>query len=308
MRESYNSYELKVQETFKQFSGLIGFSIIILGLLSVAYIMFWVGAVNDEYMREIGAGIFNPLASLVYGENITTDTYQNMAIFLFGCIFPVAFLQYVANKIQGFLIKEHVQKEEKEEEKRLQKAQKKYQCRYDGIKMYSICLSIDYESEKGVSLQNKMKLNTLIFSKIKSNLKLLEPKGLLSLSDVLVFSSDNFSKYDIIYDTILSSLSTFKKNIENSYKYKMIPSITTDAYENNFKISNIRQNHFEIQSFNFKNKALSTATFAKKYKHLKQKKYLGIPIGEYAYFKENSTEMYELNVIHKNLERQLSIT
>ena len=174
--------------------------------------------------------------------------------------------------------------------------------------MYSVCLSIDYESEKGVSLQNKSKLNTLIFSKIKTNLKLLEPKGLLSLSDVLIFSSENFSKYDMVYDSILNSLSVFKKNIEKNYKYKMIPSMTTDAYEENFKIGTIRQNHFEIQSFNFKNRALSSATFAKKYKHLKYNKYAGIPIGEYAYFREGSTGMYELNVIHKNLERQLSTT
>ena len=50
----------------------------------------------------------------------------------------------------------------------------------------------------------------------------------------------------------------------------------------------------------------TTATFAKKYKHLKHDKYAGIPIGEYVYFDDDKTGTYELNVIHKNLEKTLA--
>ena len=68
----------------------------------------------------------------------------------------------------------------------------------------------------------------------------------------------------------------------------------------------IRKQHFEIQSFNFKNRALSTATFSNKYKHLKHNKYAGIPIGEYAYFTDDKMGTYELNVVYKNLAKAIS--
>jgi len=306
MRESCNSYELKVRDTFKQIREFINCFVLLLGAMSIAYMVFWVCAVNDEYILEAGSAIFNPLAKFFFNENITVESYKMTSIYLFLAIFPTILSQYICNKIEECLILDNIKKEKIREQKEQKKKELKHRARYDGITMYSICLSIDYEGKNEVSLENKAKLNKYSYLKIKDKLKLIEPRSHISTSDVLIFSSDNFSNYDIIYDTMLKTLSNIKNNIEENYQYKVIPSITTDAYQENFKLNNVRQNHFEIQSFNFKNRALSTATFAKKYKHLKHNKYAGIPIGEYAYFKDNSTDTYELNVVHKNLIRQLS--
>lgn len=308
MRDIYDVYEPRVHETFGQIRGFINSLMIFLCLASFAYLFFWIGAVNDDYILEAGSAIFKPLASILYGEEITAATYQNMSVLLFCAIFPTILLQYVCNKIEEYLILNHKKVMKMNEEIEHQKEMVRFRSRYDGIRMYSICLSIDYQAKENINAENKQKISSALYQKIKNKLKLLEPRSFVSFSDVLIFSSDNFSNYDMIYDTILKILANAKKDIETNYKISLIPSITTDAYQENFKLNDIRQNHFQIQSFNFKNRSLSSATFANKYKHLKQSKYAGIPIGEYAYFKDDSSKTFELNVIHKNLDMQLSKT
>jgi hypothetical protein len=172
--------------------------------------------------------------------------------------------------------------------------------------MYSICLSIDYEGDKITSVQAKKALNQGIYLKIAEILKTIEPSGNVTHDDVLIFRAQNFSKYDRVYDSILNGLSKIKNVLEKKYGCKIIPSITTDAYSGILTQSNIKRRHFEIQSFNFKNRSLSTATFVNKYKHLKHEKYVGVPIGEYAYFGNEKMGTYELNVIHKNLSKLLT--
>lgn len=306
MRETYNLYEPKVRETFGQIRNFINYFMLFLCLASFAYLLFWTGAVNDDYILEAGAKIFNPLASVFFGEEITVATYQNVSVILFCAIFPTIFVQYLCNKIEEHLILNHKKVEKMNEEIKQRKEIIKFQSRYDGIRMYSICLSVDYKGKENISNESKQKLNSVVFAKIKNQLKVIEPKSFVSFSDVLIFSSDNFSNYDMVYDLILKMLANSKGEIEKKYNLILTPSITTDAYQESFKLNDIRKNHFEIQSFNFKNRSLSSATFAKKYKHLKQNKYAGVPIGEYAYFEDNSSKTYELNVIHKNLELQLN--
>lgn len=308
MRDIYDVYEPKVHETFGQIRNFINCLMIFLCLASFAYFFFWIGAINDSYILEAGSAIFKPLASIFYGQEITAATYQNMSAILLCAIFPTILVQYVCNKIEDNLISNHKKVVKMNEEIEHQKEIAKFRSRYDGVRMYSICLSLDYKAKETMSNESKQKLSSVLYSKIKNKLKLLEPKSFVSFSDVLIFSSDNFSNYDLIYDTILKMLANAKKDIEKNYNITLIPSITTDAYQENFKLNDIRQNHFEIQSFNFKNRSLSSATFANKYKHLKQNKYAGIPIGEYAYFKDDLSKTFELNVIHKNLELQLNET
>jgi hypothetical protein len=306
MRENYSSYSVELQEKTRNLQSFINSIGIISGIVGFLYLLFWTGAVNDDFILQQGKMIFDPIASLLFGNNTTIDVYKNTGFALICAMFPIPVINLIIDKFKDDLIQQNTVKNERIHQKQQQEAQHKYATRYDGIRMYSICLSLDYESEKGVKDENKSKLNNVIYSKIKQTLKLLEPQAFISLSDVLIFSSDNFKNYDNIYDTILKELSSIKKNVENNYNLKLVPSMTTDAYDNNFKLNSIRQHHFEIQSFNFKNRAVSSATFANKYKHLKHNKYAGIPIGEYAYFRDGSTGTYELNVIHKNLNRTLS--
>ncbi len=306
MRENYSSYNVELQEKFKHLQDFINS----IGIISVVaggiYLLFWIGAVNDNFILQQGKAIFDPLANLFFANDTSVDIYKNTGFALIFAMAPMVLISYLLDKTKDSLIKQNNRKNEKIYQRKKIEEEKRYATRYDGIKMYSICLSIDYESKNGVKNENKTKLNNVIYPKIKTTLKLLEPQSFVSLSDVLIFSSDNFKNYDKIYDTILKELSQIKQNIEKNYNLKLVPSMTTDAYSSNFKLNNVRQHHFEIQSFNFKNRAVSSATFANKYKHLKHNKYAGIPIGEYAYFRDGTTGTYELNVIHKNLNYTLS--
>lgn len=306
MRENYSSYNVELQEKFKHLQDFINSIGIISVIAGGIYLLFWIGAVNDNFILQQGKAIFDPLANLFFANDTSVDVYKNTGFALIFAMAPMVLISYLLDKTKDSLIKQNNRKNEKIYQRKKIEEEKRYATRYDGIKMYSICLSIDYESKNGVKNENKTKLNNVIYPKIKTTLKLLEPQSFVSLSDVLIFSSDNFKNYDKIYDTILKELSQIKQNIEKNYNLKLVPSMTTDAYSSNFKLNNVRQHHFEIQSFNFKNRAVSSATFANKYKHLKHNKYAGIPIGEYAYFRDGTTGTYELNVIHKNLNYTLS--
>ena len=196
----------------------------------------------------------------------------------------------------------------KEQAKQIKEAKKAYENslkQYDIIKCYSICLSVDYSSKSNISLQAKEELNKKVYDKIK-NLLLNSSKDItIKGKDVLIISSENFDNYDCVYSNLLQILAKVKTVVESKHNLKFIPSLTTDAYYNMIEAESIKRKHFEIQSFNFKNRALTSALFTKKYKHLNHNKYAGIPIGEYAYFDNNKMGTYELNVVFKNLGQTL---
>ena len=149
----------------------------------------------------------------------------------------------------------------------------------------------------------------MLFDRIKNVIKLLDKSAKLNLSEVLIVTSDKFEKYDLVNDAILSVLTREQKTLQAKYKINIIPSMTTDAYTTqDVKLEDEVNTHRAIQSFNFKNRACSTALFSKKYKHLNQEKYAGVPIGEYAYFKNNERHpsTYELNIIYKDLSQKIA--
>jgi len=307
MRDDFcNSYTIGVRDKFSQIRKLTTMSVVLMGFMSFGYFFFWLGSISDEIFYEYGRQIFEPLAMLLNLGDTSIGIYLNTSLILLGAIIPILIGQYFMDKMEEALIKSHNIKQEKKRQKEQKEEYKSYMSRFDSIKTYSICLSIDYESEKEISHQSKTLMNKAIYSKIATILNKIEPYSKTMQNDVLIFTSHNFSNYDYVYDCILNGLSQIKNGIEKKYKYKLIPSITTDAFSSNPIDANIRKQHFEIQSFNFKNRALSTATFANKYKHLRHKKYAGIPIGEYAYFGNEKMGTYELNVIHKNLAQTLS--
>ena len=301
-----DSYTLGVKSNFSLIKNFTIFSVIALALMSAGYFTFWIGAISDELFFEYGKKIFEPLASFLNTGNVSIDAYLNTSLILLGIIFPVLIAQYLFDKFEETLINIHNSKKQKEQQKELLEEHKNYMSRFDSIKTYSICLSLDYESEKQISIQSKKALNQAIYSKIASILKSIEPNGKVTYDDVLIFRAQNFSNYDFVYDSILNGLSKIKNVISQKYNCKIIPSITTDAYSGTIAETSIRKQHFEIQSFNFKNRALSTASFANKYKHLQQEKYIGVPIGEFVYFGNEKMGTYELNVIHKNLSKALA--
>ena len=73
---------------------------------------------------------------------------------------------------EEFLIKQHNKAEERKEIKMLKRLQREKLRQYDVIKEYSICLSIDYDTEKHLSPNAKRELNQMIFKKITNALHL----------------------------------------------------------------------------------------------------------------------------------------
>lgn len=301
-----SSYALSVKEKFSSIRKFTTFAILALAVMSLGYFIFWLGAISDEIFFEYGRNIFEPLAKFLNLGDTSTGIYLNTSLMLLVAIFPTLFTQYIFDKTEEALIKEDKSKREKKLQKELNEEQKSHMGRFDSIKTYSICLSIDYESKKQLSNHSKATMNKGIYSKIAMLLKIIEPSSKITINDVFIIEAHDFSKYDCVYDSLLKGLSKIKNALEEKYDLKLIPSITTDAYSGNLAEANIRKQHFEIQSFNFKNRALTTASFASKYKHLQHKKYAGIPIGEYAYFGNDKMGTYELNIIHKNLSKALT--
>lgn len=306
MRDNYyDSYDLKVRDNFATIQKFTSIAMILMAIMSLGYFVFWLGAISDEIFFEYGRPYFEPLAKLLNLGSEDTGIYLNTCLYLLVAMLPTFFIQILFDKMQEALLQSNTLKQEKKRQKEQKEEYENYMSRFDYIKTYSICLSIDYEGKKQVGLQNKQSLNKAIYTNLAASLYKLEPTAKITQNDVFIFTSSIFAKYDLIYDTILNSLSHFKNVLEKKYSFKLIPSITTDAFSNNLE-TNIRKQHYEIQSFNFKNRALTTATFANKYKHLKHEKYAGIPIGEYAYFGNDKMGTYELNIINKNLDKTLS--
>ena len=311
MISMYDTRDVRIRENFSKIQRITSLLITAMCILSLGYFIFWLGAISDEIFYEYGKPYFEPLAAFLNLGSTSLDIYMNTSLYLIFAIIPTLFVQYVANKLEEALLKEHRVKAEKRMIKEREEEHKSYMARFDSIQTYSICLSLDYESKKDkkpISAHNKEVLNKIVYSKISELLYKIEKQSRISINDVLVFTSHDFSNYDYVYDSILSGLSQIKKIIEAKYNYNIVPSMTTDAYSDELAMTSIRKQHYEIQSFNFKNRALTTATFASKYKHLKHHKYAGIPIGEYAYFGNGKMGTYELNVIHKNLALALNQT
>lgn len=304
MINTYNLYDIRVKENFARIQKLAGLLIIASCFLSLGYFVFWLGAISDDVFFEYGRPYFEPLAAYLNLGDTSKDIYINTSLYMLFAIVPVLFFQYVSSKLEEAFLTAYKAKEERKLLKERKEEQKSYLARFDSIQTYSICLSLDYETRKDkkpISEHNKKILNNTVYSKIADLLKRIEPNSKVVINDVLIFTSHNFANYDNIYDSILDGLSHIKKIIESKYSYNLIPSMTTDAFSDELTSSSIRKQHYEIQSFNFKNRALATATFANKYKHLKHNKYAGIPIGEYAYFTNAKMDTYELNVVYKNL-------
>lgn len=308
MREEYyNSYDLSVRDRFLQIRKFLFSAVILLSVLSLGYFLFWLGAISDEIFYEYGKVVFEPLASFLNLGDTSTNIYLNTSLMLVGAIVPISIFQYFLDKTEETMINQYKTSEEKRRRKEILEEQKSYMARFDSIRTYSICLSIDYEGIKNpISKDVKTHINNAVYDKISQILQNIEHNSKVSKSDVLIFTSHNFYNYDNVYDVLLNTLSKIKSGIEQKYSCKFIPSITTDAFSSSLNDTSIRKQHFEIQSFNFKNRALSTATFSNKYKHLKHNKYAGIPIGEYAYFTDDKMGTYELNVVYKNLAKAIS--
>ncbi len=228
-----------------------------------------------------------------------------MGKFLGISLLTVSFF-YLYNKVRVFL-------KTKKKEALLKEAQIKKQRdylnnlkQYSAINYYTICLSLDYKVKRNFSQQSKEVVNKVIFAKIKDFLTISGLNATTKIvEDVLIISSGDFNMYDNIYSKLLKVLSKIKPEVDDRYEICMIPNITTDAYAIRPDLEHIRQNHMNIKHCNLQNTSCATSAFIKKYKYLNKSKYIGSPIGEYSVVDNEKTNNYELNMVYKDLSKQL---
>lgn len=282
-------------------------SFIVLGLLilSIAYFAYWVVAMSDRVVLEYTEQYFAPLANLLVPNVDTIDIYRQTGVRLFLACIPCSLLFGIIDFFESIAIKFHFGTEEQQIKRAQQKEYDAWNKQYDKLTQYSICLSLDYESQKKLSFEARQTLTKIAFNKIRADLKAKHRDITIYTGKALVITSKNFAGYDSVYSNLLRCLAEIKRKYETAYKLNFIPSTTTEAFDSK-EGSKIEENHFKIQSCNFKNRACATNDFAKKYTHLRHEKYAGIPIGDFVIFENNVPKTYELNIIYKNLSDSLT--
>lgn len=282
---------------------MISTSIILIAALSVAYFAFWVVVLADSVILDYMGSFFTPLATFLNPNNIDNSIYQKTSFELLAFILPLV-LSYVAvdkyeeGEIKKYTAQEEMVKKEIARQKRIYE-KIKYQTNQG---KYSICLSVDYNSEKYLTDNLKQKLNNAIYTKIYGIAKGIANTNVFE-NRALVVTSSSYEKYDLTYSLLLKTLSVIKKLIESRYSLSLIPSITTDIDEN-LNIKDIVEKHFDIHSSNLQNRAVTTAEFEKRYTTLKNNKYTSIPIGEF--MSNSEPKSYELNLVYKDLNKTLA--
>ena len=307
MMHTNNLFAVEIKAKAKTFRKIITYSIFMLVFLSFVYMVYWIGVMSDDMILDYSGYLFNPLAKFLFPFDDSLYIYRNTSVLLFCLVFPMMALYYVVDKIECRLLKENNDYFENLEKSKQKEEERKRLREFDIIKSYSICLSLNYKNSN-IKDETKKHLNNTVFSKLKETLQVISKSISISINDVMVIYSSNFEGYDKIYSTLLKSLSKIQKILNDKYNIELIPSLTTDAYQNDdmINLSKIKKQHFEIQSFKMQNRALTSALFRKKYQHLNHNKYAGIPIGEYMTMNRNSNNSYELNVVFKNLSKTLA--
>ena len=195
--------------------------------------------------------------------------------------FTTASFFYLYNKIKEYFKTKKNKMLLKEAQERKRNLYLKSIQKYDAIKNYSICLSIDYKTKRNFSKEDKKVVNKVIFLKMQELLKRkFVGVEIYVVDDVLISVSSDFYAYDNIYDEIIRMLSKIKSEVDERYCVYMIPSITIDAYRMIPSMQDIRTDHDNIKHCSLNNMVCSTKIFGEKYKSLNKNKYLGNPIGE----------------------------
>ena len=307
MMHTNDLFRIKTKQKASAFRRFITCSIFTLIALSFAYMIYWIGVMSDDVILDYSEYLFAPLANLFFPMDDTLYVYRNTSIVLFSLVIPLMFMYYLIDKTESKILKEHKRFVEKQEELKIKQEEKNRLREFEIIQSYSICLSLNYKNSN-IKPEAKKCLNSAVFQKLKTALNSLNKNIRISVNEVMIITSDDFEGYDKVYGVLLKTLSKIQKILNEKYKFNLIPSITTDAYQYNDIINplKIKKQHYEIQSFKMENRALTSALFRKKYRYLKHNKFAGIPIGEYMTTDKNSLNTYELNVVYKNLTKMLS--
>ncbi|MBQ2983203.1 MAG: hypothetical protein IJD57_00195 [Candidatus Gastranaerophilales bacterium] len=298
-----NSYDILIRQKAKTARKIINFAVISMIALSVAYFAFWVVALADSVILDYMGKYFTPLAEFLNPNSSSPQIYQQTSFQIFAMILPLFATYFAIDKVEEKLIKTYYhQKEISNKEIKRQKQMREQILAQTNQGRFTICLSMNYKSEKNISPETKIKLNKAIFVKIQGVLSKFVNCVNVYDNKAVIIISNQYEKYDFIYSALLKTLATIKSSIEGRFDLSLIPSITTDVSKT-LALSETVENHFEIQTFNLQNRAIVTSEFAKRYSNLKSKKYMSVPIGEF--MSTTNQQTHELNLVYKDLNKVL---
>lgn len=225
---------------------------------------------------------------------------------ILGITFLTTSFFYLYNKIKQIIKYKQKQALLKQAQFKKQQEYLNKLKKYNSINSYTICLSLNYRVKRDFSKDNKIVINKVVYGKLKDMLSKLNLNVEIKIyQDSLIIMSDDFTIYDNVFDALLKTLSKIKSEVDERYDIYMMPSITTDAYEGRPELETIERNHSNIKHCDLTNMSCSTNMFLKKYKYLNKSKYIGTPIGEYSILDDKNENIYELNMVYKDLSKKL---
>ncbi len=274
-------------------------------LLSAAYGLYWGLASNGDIVIEYTQQYFSPLVNVFFDDINNLNNYLIMSLYLFAFTIPCCVAHYITEKISETLIA--INQKRKEHQKRKERIQREIEKEqeFTRIDSYTICLSLDFSKNKNLSPTFDKKLNAYLVKSLKKTFSKNKQDAEVSLSkNVIITHSKDFYSYDSVYSTVLKELANTKNLLGDNIEFT--PTITTDAYTGEYNPKKSIRQHYDIVKCNLQGRSTSTATFNKKYSHLKQNRFQGTPIGLYTTFENQNYKEYDLNVIHKNLNATIS--
>lgn len=298
-----DSFIIELKEKTKLVKRISTFLILVFIFLGILYFLFWVVIMTDKTFASGGEKLFGPIAHFFYPDETELIIYRKTSFALFLLIFPCFFVHYLMDKFEEKAIEKYALMVEKKRLAELKKEKEIKLRSYDDINEFSICFSIEFSNE--LRKEKAQELSNYIYTKIKEAFSNKITGVYPSLDKYLIIRSNHFEKFDYVFEALMKVLSKIDALIEKKYDIDYTPSITIDGFTSGKDNKIIQQQHFEIGTFNFKNRAISTMLFSKKYTFLQYSKYKGIPIGEYAYFDNANHNNYELNVVFKNLSNSI---
>ena len=305
MFQVHDSFILSVRRYSKTIRSYIVFATGLCILGGILYGLYWSLALNGDIVVEYLQQYFAPLVSKFFDDVDSLDNYLSMSMYLFMASCPCFVAHYLVQKAEEAIIAIHQKNIETKKRSERILAERVREQEYTDINSFSICLSLDFSENKNISDTFSEEISAYLTKLIKKELLTITTNfRVMNLKAILIYSKDFYS-FDKIYSMILKQLVDLKNSLGD--KIEFLPTITTDAYTGEFIPERTIRQHFDIAKCNLQGRSTTTAIFRKKYTHMCQSKYAGIPIGLYSTFDRENYKEYDLNVVHKNLNMTLSM-
>ena len=304
MFQVHDSFILNVKRYSKSIRSFIVLATGLCIFGGIMYGLYWSLALNGDIVVEFLQQYFAPLVSKFFDDVNNLDNYLSMSMYLFIASGPCLFTHYLVQKTEEIIIDIHQKNLEAKKRADRILAERVREQEYTDISSYSICLSMDFSENINLSENFTNEINIYLTKLLKKELKKITTNFEIINSKAILIYSKDFYSYDKIYSTVLKQLANIKNLLSD--KIKFLPTITTDAYTGEFTPEKTIRQHFDIAKCNLQGRSTATSTFRKKYMHICQNKYAGIPIGLYSTFEKENYKEYDLNLIHKNLNSTLS--